>query len=76
MASFSILTGILSAPGDLELFRAFIARSTYSTFTGCSLNLVSPKREGSTVLAMVMNQGLGQLHVVFPRVPILTPFSS
>ena len=42
MASFSILTGILSAPGDFELSRAFIARSTYATFTGCSLNLVPP----------------------------------
>ena len=34
------------------------------------------KTEGSTVQPTVMSQGLGQLHVVFPRVPVLVHFSS
>ena len=42
IASFSILTGILFAPGALEVLRAFIVRSTYSTLTVCSLNFVPP----------------------------------
>ena len=34
------------------------------------------KAESSTVPPVVMSQGLGQLHVVFLRVPVLAPFSS
>ena len=34
------------------------------------------KTEGSTVPPMVMSQGLGQLHLVFPKVPVLAPYFS
>ena len=45
-ASFSILTGVLSAPGALVLLKAFIARSIYTTLTVCSLNWAPPAQKG------------------------------
>ena len=49
--------------------------TVFENFQEIGLNHTS-KAEGSTVPPVVMSQGLGQLLVVFPRVPVLAPFSS